>query len=459
MAAAPTVVILAAGEGTRMRSGNPKALHELAGRPLFLWPVAAAQHAGAESIVVVDGPQRALETALPDGIRLAVQAEPRGTGDAVKAAAAHFGDGPVVVLFGDVPLVTAEFIAELTDAHERSGAQATMVTMVLDDPGAYGRVVRDASGDVERVVEAKAAGDATAEQLALKEVNTGIFCFDPGPLAAALEEIRPDNAQGEYYLPDVLPALRARGGRTTAHVTADSTLTLGVNDRADLAALEQLAQRRIQTAHMRAGVTILQPASTHIDVDVTIGRDTVIWPGTTLRGATTIGESVTLGPHTTAIDSTIDDAASVVHSYLMGAHVGESASVGPFAYLRPGADLRERAKAGTFVEVKNSVVGRGSKVPHLSYVGDATIGEDSNLGAATITANYDGHTKHRTTIGDRVRTSVDTTLVAPVSIGDDAYTGAGSVITEDVPAGALGIARERQTNVEGYATRKAPKER
>ena len=456
---APTVVILAAGEGTRMRSRTPKVLHDLCGRPLIEWPVAAAQEAGAGRIVVVDGPKGILEGRLPAGVERAVQQEPNGTGDAVKAAAAHIDpDAPVVILMGDVPLVTARFVVELVDAHERGGVQATMATMILDDPRGYGRVVRDRDGHVLRVAETKADGDASAEELALKEVNTGLYCFDGGALLQALEHLKADNAQGEYYLPDVLPLLRESGHELGAHVVEDHTLTLGVNDRADLAKVREHAQRRVLDGLMREGVDILAPAATVIDATVRIGRDARIEQGCTLRGTTTIGDGATVGPHTTLIDATIGDAAAVRHAYVQEATVGRGCSVGPFAYLRPGTVLEENAKVGTFVEVKNSNVGPGSKIPHLSYIGDADIGKGSNLGAATITANYDGRTKHRTTVGDGVRTSVDTTLVAPVTLGDEAYTGAGSVITEDVPAKALGIARERQRNIEGYADRKAPKE-
>ncbi len=425
-----TVVVLAAGEGTRMRSATPKVLHPLCGRPLVLWPVLAAHAAGADRVVVVDGPRGALAAVLPAGVETAIQQQQRGTGDAVKAALGHIADDDrVVVLMGDVPLVTAEAVAELVAAHDEG---ATMMTMVLDEPGAYGRVVRRDDGSVERVVEAKGDGDATPEQLAIQEVNTGIFCFDGGALKAALDRVTPDNAQGEYYLPDVLPHMPAH-----AHVVEDHTVTLGVNDRADLAAVRAIAQSRIHRHHMRNGVTIVDPGSTTIDADVTIGRDTVIEPGTTIKQGTTIGAGCTIR-----------------HSYLDQATVEDGVSIGPFAYLRPGAHLMEGAKAGTFVEIKNSVIGAGSKVPHLSYIGDADVGAGTNLGAATVTANYDGKRKHRTTIGDRVRTSVDTTLVAPVTLGDDAYTAAGSVITEDVPARALGVARARQINKDGYADRK-----
>jgi len=430
-----TVVILAAGEGTRMRSSLPKMLHPLCGRPLVLWSVLAAREAGAERVVVVDGPRRTLEGTLPDWVDVAVQEEPRGTGDAVRAALGHVDAGArVVVHMGDVPLVTATAIAELAAVHTGG---ATMATMVLGDPASYGRVVRAVDGGVERVVEAKAGGDATAEHLAIREVNTGLYCFDGGALADALGRIGTDNAQGEYYLPDVLGLLSAR-----AHVVEDFSLTLGVNDRADLAAVRVHAQARIHRHHLLNGVTVVDPASTTIDADVTIGPDTTIEPYTTLRAGTAIGANCT-----------------VRHSYLDAATVEDGVSVGPFAYLRPGAHLKAGAKAGTFVEIKNSVIGEGAKVPHLSYIGDADVGPGSNLGAATITANYDGARKHRTSIGEGVRTSVDTTLVAPVTVGDGAYTAAGSVITDDVPPGALGVARARQANVADYAERKARKER
>ncbi|MEA2247410.1 MAG: bifunctional UDP-N-acetylglucosamine pyrophosphorylase / glucosamine-phosphate N-acetyltransferase [Solirubrobacteraceae bacterium] len=453
---APIVVILAAGQGTRMRSRTPKMLHDLCGRPMIDWPVAAALRAGAGKVVVVGGPDRTLEGRLPAGVELAVQPQPDGTGGAVLAAAAHLdADAPVVVLNGDVPLITPEVIAELVAVHAQSGAAATMVTTMLDDPSGYGRVVRDASGAVERVVETKAPGDATPEEMAIAEVNTGIYAFDGPAVIDALRRVGTDNAQGEIYLPAALEVLRAGGARVVAHAVDDASVLLGVNDKVELAAARALAQQRINEAHMRAGVTIVDPAATVIEVGVTIGADTLVEPSTFLRGTTTIGEACTVGPLTTVIDATIGDEVSVVHSYLQGCELRRGATVGPFAYLRPGALLRERAKAGTFVEIKNSDIGEGTKVPHLSYVGDADVGPGTNLGAATITANYDGRNKHRTTVGAGVRTAVDTTLVAPVTVGDDAYTGAGSVITEDVPPGALAIARPRQSTIEGYADRRS----
>lgn len=448
---APTVVILAAGHGTRMRSAVPKVLHPLCGKPLVRWPVDAALAAGAARVIVVGGPDRALEAVLPEGVALAVQEQARGTGDAVRAAEDHIDrTAPVLVLQGDVPLITPEAIALLVQAHEGSDAAATMMTMELEDPAEYGRVVRARDGSVVRVVEAKGDGDAGIDELAIREVNTGVYAFDGEALLDALPKVSADNAQGEYYLPDVLPVLRAEGRMVAAHVVDDPGVALGVNDRVDLAGVRALAQQRIVDAHMRAGVTVVDPASTVIDVDVEIGRDTVVEPSTFLRGRTRIGEDCRIGPLSTISDASLGDRVSVLHSLLAGSRVGSEATIGPFSYLRPGAVIGERAKVGAFVEVKNSDIGAGAKVPHLSYVGDAEVGEETNLGAGTITANYDGREKHRTTIGRRVHGGVDTAFVAPVTVGDDAWTAAGSVVTEDVPPGALAIARQRQRNVEEY---------
>jgi bifunctional UDP-N-acetylglucosamine pyrophosphorylase/glucosamine-1-phosphate N-acetyltransferase len=452
---APTVVILAAGEGSRMRSSLPKVLHPICGRPMILWPLIAARAAGAQRVVVVDNPKRLLAEHLPEDVEIAIQQQPRGTGDAVAAAAARIDPGgPVVVINGDMPLITGEAIAAVVAAHRDARAGATLATMELDDPSGYGRVIRAADGSVERVVETKTAGDATAAECAIREVNAGLYVFDGGALLDALDRLGRENAQGELYLPDVVPALLAAASTVRAFALADPALALGVNDRVDLARVTNLAQQRIHSAHQRAGVTIVDPASTLIEADVTIGEDTTIEPASFLRGRTQVGARCVIGPVSTLIDSVLGDGVAVRHSYLDRAIAAAGVLIGPFAYLRPNAVLQENSKAGTFVEIKNSTIGPGSKVPHLSYVGDTDVGAGSNLGAGTITANYDGRKKHRTRIGDRVRISVDTSLVAPVSVGDDAYTGAGSVITEDVPPGALGVARQRQTNVTGYAERR-----
>jgi bifunctional UDP-N-acetylglucosamine pyrophosphorylase/glucosamine-1-phosphate N-acetyltransferase len=461
---APVVVILAAGQGTRMRSATPKLLHPLCGRPMIAWPVSAARGAGAESVVVVDAPGRPLEPVLTgEDVVIAVQERPLGTADAVKSATAAIDPASVViVLNGDAPLIDGETIRALAEAHAASGAAATLATAVLDDPSGYGRIVRAPDGTIERVVETKAAGDATELELHIREINVGLYAFDGGPLLTALEEVRPGNAQGELYLPDVLPLLHRQERSTVAFDVGDASLALGVNDRADLAAVTRLVQDRICARHMEAGVTIVNPQATVIDAAVEIGADTVIAPFSSLHGETAIGARCTIGPLTTITDVRIGDDSRVLHSYAIEAEIGDRVSVGPFAYLRPGTVLRDGSKAGTFVEIKNSDVGAGTKIPHLSYIGDADIGEGTNLGASTITANYDGSRKHRTTIGSGVKTSVDTTLVAPVTVGDGAYTAAGSVIGQDVPPGALagspGVARSEQRNVEDYAERRATRE-
>ena len=452
----PTVLIMAAGQGTRMKSAIPKVLHPVAGRALVAWPIEAAKAAGAGRIAVIVSPDRDISGALPDDIEFVPQEVADGTGGAVRAAKEIVAASEtVLVLSGDVPLVSAEMIDSLIEAHDTSGAAATVVTAILEEPGTYGRVVRGTDGQIERIVETKAEGDATPEELDLKEINAGIYIFDGPALTRALDEITSDNAQGEYYLPDVLDPIRAEGGRVFPYVSDDPNVILGVNSRVDLAIVEAEAQRQILERHMLGGVTVVDPASTWVDVETEIDSDVRLEPGCTLIGACRIGTGSVVGPHTTMIDSELGEAVNVPHSYLVECSVADRCAVGPFAYLRPKARLEEGAKAGTFVEIKNSVIGAASKVPHLSYIGDADVGPNTNLGASTITANYDGYVKNRTTIGRNVRTGVDTTLIAPVEIGDDAYTGAGSVISKDVSSGALGLSRPEQVEIEGYAARKA----
>jgi bifunctional UDP-N-acetylglucosamine pyrophosphorylase/glucosamine-1-phosphate N-acetyltransferase len=447
---------MAAGQGTRMRSALPKVLHEICGRPMVAWPILAAKAAGADRVCVIVSPDRDLSAALPNGTETIVQPEADGTGGALRAAVEVVrASDTILILSGDHPLVSAEIIEGLVAAHRDADAAATVMTTEMDDPGSYGRIVRGSSGDIERIVEAKSPGDATPEELAIKEVNAGTYAFTGPSLADALDRLTNDNAQGEYYLGDVLPVLRESGLRVAAYSAPDPGVNLGINDRADLARVADEARRRILTTHMRSGVTIEDPGATWIDADVDIAADTTILPGSTLRGRSSIGAGSTIGPMTTLVDSRVGERATVIHSYLAGCEVANEATVGPFSYLRPDARIGEGAKAGSFVEIKNSEIGAGAKVPHLSYIGDAEVGEGSNLGASTVTANYDGRNKNRTKIGKNVHTGVDTTFVAPVEVGDDAYTGAGSVITEDVPPGALGISRAEQKNVEGYAAKKS----
>ena len=387
---------------------------------------------------------------LPSGAERAVQAERLGSGDAVRAGMAPLADfdGDVMVLNGDVPLAGADLLAGLRRHHVDCTARATITTVVLDDPAHYGRVIRDANGDVARIVEAR---DASPEELAIAEINVGFYVFDAAELRRFLPTLTADNAQGEYYLTDLVqrflagrrPGGRLPHGRRRGRHGGQLARRAGPGQRHHAA--------RILERLMLEGVTIDDPSSTYVDWGVTVGRDTVLRPQTMLTGATAIGAGCTVGPGCFLADVTVDDGATIVSSHLVGCHVGPGCTVGPFAHVRAGTELAEGAKAGSFVEIKASRVGRGSKVPHLSYVGDTTIGEDSNIGAGTITANYDGEHKHPTTIGSDVKVGSDTVFVAPVTVGDGAYTGAGSVITKDVPEGALGVARARQENVEGYA--------
>jgi len=456
---APTVLIMAAGEGTRMRSSVPKVLHPLCGRPMVAWPILAAREAGAERVAVIVSPHHDIDAALPEGTETVVQHEADGTGGAVRAAIELVREASsVVVLSGDHPLISGIVIGELVDAHNEAGAAATVMTTVLDDPGSYGRIVRDASGDLERIVEAKEAGDATPAELEITEVNTGTYVFDAAALADALGRVSNDNAQGEYYLGDVLPLMREAGGRISAHLATDEAVNLGVNNRADLARATAEARRRLLHEHMVAGVTVIDPAATWVDAGVQIAADVTLEPGTSLRGATAIGAGSVVGPHSTLIDTRLGERVNVTHSYLRECEVLDGCEVGPFTYVRPQTRLGEGAKAGAFVELKNAQLGDGAKVPHLSYIGDAEVGDGSNLGAGTITANFDGFRKHRTVIGAHCRIGVDTMLVAPVHIGDAAYTGAGSVIKDDVPDGALAVSENEQREIEGFAERKAKAE-
>jgi len=440
-----------------MHSSLPKALHPVCGRPMVAWPILAAREAGAARVVAIVSPQRDISAGLPADTETVPQPQADGTGGAIRAAIDIVRDsGTVVVLSGDHPVISAAAIGGLLDAHGANGAAATVMTTELDEPGSYGRIVRADDGSVERIVEAKEPGDATPAELEIKEINAGTYVFDGAALAAALDEITNDNAQGEYYLGDVLPLIRAGGGGVTAHLVGDEAVTLGVNSRLDLARATAEARRRILEGHMLAGVTVTDPSATWVDADVEIAADATIEPGTSLRGRTEVGAGSVVGPNTTLIDSKLGERVAVPHSYLVECEVLDDCAVGPFAYIRPQTVLAEGAKAGAFVEIKNSRVGEGAKVPHLSYVGDAEIGAGSNLGAGTITANYDGFRKNRTVIGEHCRIGVDTMLVAPVSIGDGAYTGAGAVIRKDVPPGALAVPQEdRQRHIEGYAERRA----
>jgi bifunctional UDP-N-acetylglucosamine pyrophosphorylase / glucosamine-1-phosphate N-acetyltransferase len=448
-----SAIILAAGKGTRMRSDLTKVLHRAAGRTLLDWVLAAVEPLHLDHVAVVVGEQADDVTALlPPWATAACQAQQLGTADAARVGldALPGVEGTLLVLPGDMPLLSSVTLQRLIEAHDDSGAAATVLTVRVADPSGYGRIIRDGAGGLIGIVEDR---DADTAQAGIDEINTSVYAFDTQLLDAALAKVGTDNTQGEYYLTDVI-AILGDEGHPLAAVEAPEQEGLGVNSNEQLAAVSAALRAGINARHMEAGVWMLDPSRVYIDSDVTIGAGSRIYPDTILEEGTTVGDGAEIGPSVHAKRSAIASGARVRFAVLDGARIGPRADVGPFTYLRPGADLREDSKAGTFVEIKKSVVGARSKVPHLSYIGDATIGEDTNIGAATVTVNYDGFEKHRTVIGDRVRIGSDTMLVAPVEVGDDAYTGAGSVITSDVPPGALAIERSPQKEVPGYAEKR-----
>ena len=452
------VIVLAAGGGTRMKSATAKVLHRVAGRTLVGHALSAAREAEADHVVVVirhEREQVAEHVAqLDPQALLADQDDVPGTGRAVECGLAVLPpglSGTVLVSMGDVPLLSGDTLRTLLEAHTARGSQVTVVTAVPDDPTGYGRILRDGHGRVVGNVEHK---DATHDQLRIAEVNTGIYAFEMAALRPALAQIGTENAQGEKYLTDVIGVVHGAGGRVDGHRLDDVWQTAGVNDRVQLAAVGAELNRRIVETWMRAGVTVVDPRTTWIDADVTIGRDVTIYPQTQLYGASTIGNDVVLGPDTTLTDVEIADEASVVRTHGSLAVIGRGASVGPFAYLRPGTLLGADGKIGTFVETKNAEIGAGAKVPHLTYVGDAEIGEGTNIGAGTIFANYDGVQKHRTVVGRHVKTGAHNTFVAPVEIADGAVTGAGTVVRRDVPPGALSVSTGPQRHLTDWVARK-----
>jgi bifunctional UDP-N-acetylglucosamine pyrophosphorylase/glucosamine-1-phosphate N-acetyltransferase len=459
-----STVVLAAGEGTRMRSSTPKVLHPLAGRPLVEHAVRAVAGLAPDHLVVVVGHSRAavvehldgVTTTLDRKVTTAVQAEQKGTGHAVSCGLAELPGpltGTVIVTYGDVPLLETETLKALLAEHTGSGNAVTVLTSVVEDPAGYGRIIRDADGAVVEIVEHR---DASPEQLEIAEINSGIYAFDAAVLTDGLSRITAHNAQGELYLTDVLGIARSAGKRVGALVCVDAWQVEGVNDRVQLARLGAEFNRRLLEHWMRAGVTITDPASVWLDAGVELARDVVLRPGVQLQGSTSVGEAAIIGPDTTLANVTVGEGAKVIRTHGSDSAIGAGASVGPFAYLRPGTTLGEQGKIGTFVEVKNSDIGVGSKVPHLSYIGDATIGEYSNIGAASVTVNYDGVSKHRTTVGSHVRTGSDNMFVAPVTVGDGAYSGAGTVIRRVVPPGALAVSGGPQRNLEGWVARRRP---
>ena len=446
------VIVLGAGKGTRMRSGTAKVLHEACGRTLLGWVLEAVEAVDADRTIVVVGHQAdVVAGTLPVGTDSIVQEPQNGTGHAVAVALEGLGDIPdtVIVVPGDMPLITGEATSALLAHHRAAGASATIMSVNLVDPTGYGRIVREGDS-VSRIVE---ESDATDSERSITEVNTSVYVFDGIALEDALGKITTDNAQTEYYLTDVIGILEARGLLVAAMDVAPQ-IGIGVNTHAQLAEVAQILRARLNTELLDSGVWMLDPKRVYVDATVVVEPTARLYPDVYLTGSTTVGAGASVGPNVEAVDTIIGDGATVKQAVAMGATIGRDALVGPFAYLRPGAVLEDGSKVGTYVEVKGSTVGAGSKVPHLSYIGDTTIGERTNIGAGTITVNYDGYAKHETTIGDRVRIGSDTMLVAPVTIGDDAYTGAGSVITHDVPDGALGVSRDPQRNIDGYAEKR-----
>jgi bifunctional UDP-N-acetylglucosamine pyrophosphorylase/glucosamine-1-phosphate N-acetyltransferase len=430
-------VVLAAGKGTRMKSNRAKVLHTLCGVPMVNYVIEATRPLSPQRLLVVVGHQAKLvEAVLPADAEPVLQKEQLGTGDAVRVALGALEgeeEGVLLVVNGDGPLISKRSLNDLVERHRSAQVGATVLVAELDDPSGLGRVV-EAAG-VVRVVEEKGATEAERE---IKLVNLGLYAFELSEIRDAISRVVPENEQGELYLTDVLEIIGRRSRAVTYRLKDPEEANL-VNDRSQLARAEEILRRRILDAHMRAGVTVRDPVSTHIEANVEIGRDTVILPGTFLRGNTRIGSDCMIGPSADLLDTVVADGASVEHSVGRGAQVGEAASVGPYAFLRPGTVLGPGAKVGAYCEVKNTRVGRESKIPHLSYVGDAEIGEHANLGAGTITANYDGVSKNQTKIGDEAFTGVNTNLIAPVTIGDGAYLGAGSVVNKDIPPGKLAV--------------------
>ena len=452
-------VVLAAGQGTRMKSKLFKVLHPVCGKPMVQHIVDRLKQVLIDEIVVIVGHgAEQVKEQLGDTVFYAQQEKQLGTAHAVMMGSELLHDkrGTTLVVTGDTPLIRDETLALLMNHHIQTGASATILTTVLDDATGYGRIVRQPDGSVAKIVEHK---DASEEQRNIREINTGIFCFDNQKLFQALTKVKDDNVQGEYYLTDVIEILKNDKEIISAYLTKDTEEGIGVNDRVQLSQVEQIMRRRINETHMRNGVTIKDPSSTYIESDVVIGADTVIQPGSFLRGKIQIGENCLIGPNADLSNTVIEDGVSIQYTVVNDSVIRKEANVGPFAYIRPGSDVGERVRVGDFVELKNARLGNGSKVSHLSYLGDAEIGDDVNIGCGTITVNYDGVKKHKTIIGDRSFVGCNANLIAPVTIGEDAYVAAGSTVTRNVPDQALAIAREKQTNKEGYAAKLLRKEK
>ena len=451
----PVAVVLAAGMGTRMRSKLPKVLHKLIGVPMINHVVNTLYEAGINNIIVVVGYRGELvEEVLDKNCRVVFQKEQLGTGHALLQALpalSGYAEGDCLVVCGDTPLLKARTLEQLRDKHRISGARATVLTACLPDPTGYGRIIKGPGG-IERIVEEK---DASLQEKAVKEINTGTYCFNIDSLVQELGRLTTSNAQGEYYLTDIIKRLVDKKERVETMLLDNPDEAAGINNRVQMAQAEAVLRQDILVRHMLQGVTIINPEHTYVEAGVKIGKDTVLYPGTILEGATSIGEDCVIGPDTRIVDSVIENGVEVKYSYLIKARVAGGCTIGPFSFLRPGSVLAAGVKVGDFVEVKNSYVGEGSKIPHLSYIGDSTLGQEVNIGAGTITCNYDGTAKHHTRIGDGAFIGSNTNLVAPISVGAGAYIGAGSTVTRDVPDGALAVARGRQKTVENWRSRSA----
>ncbi|UOE94189.1 bifunctional UDP-N-acetylglucosamine diphosphorylase/glucosamine-1-phosphate N-acetyltransferase GlmU [Alkalihalobacillus sp. LMS39] len=443
-------VILAAGQGTRMKSQLYKVLHPVCGKPMVQHVVDEVTTLGLSEIVTIVGHgAEKVKDQLGQSVTYALQEEQLGTGHAVMQAATLLEgkEGTTLVLCGDTPLITKETMKALLELHEKEDAKVSILTARTTNPTGYGRIVRSEDGFVERIVEQK---DATEEEQQIQEINTGTYCFDNIALFNALKKVTNENAQGEYYLPDVIEILQQAGENVVAYQTPIFEETLGVNDRVALAEAEKVMKQRINESWMKQGVTIIDPAATYIEKEVIIGQDTVLYPGTMIRGNSEIGSGCIIGPHSEILSSTIGDKTEVKQSVVRESHIGSGVAVGPFAHIRPESNIGNDVKVGNFVEIKKSNFGNGSKAPHLSYIGDAEIGDRVNLGCGSITVNYDGTNKHKTKVGDDAFVGCNSNLVAPVTVGKNAYIAAGSTVTDNVPDSALSIARSRQTNKEGY---------
>lgn len=446
-------VVLAAGQGTRMKSKLYKVLHPVCGKPMVAHVIDNISELGADRIVTIVGHgAEKVEASLGNQSEYVLQEEQLGTAHAVQQAERQLGslDGTTIVVCGDTPLIRSETMGALIEHHRTSGAKATILTAIAENPTGYGRIIRGEDGQVLRNVEQK---DATAEEQKVKEINTGTYCFDNRSLFEALKKVRNDNAQGEYYLPDVMGILQSEGAIVSAYATADFSETLGVNDRVVLAEAEQVMRRRIAEEHMRNGVTIINPESTYISADAKIGQDTILQPGTMIEGNSVIGESCTIGPNTQIINSVVGNDTTIQSSVVTDSEIGMNVTVGPFAHIRPETSLGNDVRIGNFVEVKKTTIGNGSRAAHLSYIGDAKVGEDVNFGCGTITVNYDGKKKHLTTVEDQAFIGCNANLIAPVTVGKGAYVAAGTTVSNDVPSDALAVGRARQENKKGYVSK------